>query len=79
MNIEDADPVVQNFQNNLDRRRMIKKFHRQRKLMESVGSGKILEWNAFYAMIDIYMQILLHFNEDFDDDLLKDAMELLNI
>lgn len=47
--------------------------------MEYVGEGKILEWNAFYAMTDMYMQILLHFNEDFDDDLLKDAMELLNI
>ena len=26
---------------------------------------------------DIFMSFLIHFNEDFDDDLLQDAVELL--
>jgi len=30
-----------------------------------------------YDLKDIYMQVLLHENEDFDDDLLMDAIELL--
>jgi hypothetical protein len=30
-----------------------------------------------YILKDIYMMFLLHINDDFDDDLLLDAMELL--
>jgi len=30
-----------------------------------------------YDLKDIYMQVLLHENEDFDDDLLLDVIELL--
>ena len=32
-----------------------------------------------YDLTDVYLTFLLYFYEDFDDDLLQDALEILNI
>ena len=32
-----------------------------------------------FDLKEIYLTFLLYFNEDFDDDLLQDALEVLNI
>lgn len=51
-------------------------------LSDSVEKGSeeqlVMKITTFKAsMRDLYMNCLLHLNEDFDDDLLQDAIELL--
>ena len=43
-------------------------------------ASRIIEMKSikFFAIKDAYMQMLLHLNEDFDDDLLLDAINGLN-
>ena len=45
--------------------------HDQEKQIVSLKIGRMAE------IKDIYMNLLLHINEDFDDDLLMDILELL--
>jgi hypothetical protein len=42
-----------------------------------VNDELILTYNSFVVFKDVYLTLLLHLNEDFDDDLLLDAIKLL--
>ena len=48
------------------------------KIFDEPNNYRIRKIKVF-DLTDIYLTLLLYFNEDFDDDLLQDALEVLNI
>ena len=46
-------------------------------LIESIGQNIVRKWRMFEVK-EQYMQMILHLNEDFDDDLLLDVLNLLD-
>ena len=47
------------------------------KRLETKWKAEIVKLSP-YTKKDTFMQMLLHLNDDFDDDLLLDALEILN-
>jgi len=48
-----------------------------KKIIENLVKQVIQNKHLEVRMIDIYMEMLLHLDEDFDDDLLQEAITLL--